>query len=55
MKKWISYEDAKRVCEKYDNFHFYEYNHRIDGYKLAGFKYFICGWNDFADPLGDNA
>jgi T4 RnlA family RNA ligase len=22
-----------------------------DGYKLAAFNYFICGWNDFANPL----
>jgi len=51
MKYILTYKDAQEICQKYNNNNFWEFNYIIDGYKLAAFNYFICGWNDFANPL----
>ena len=51
----LKYEDALKICQKYNNNNFWEYQFMKHGYKVAAFNYFICGWNDFADPLpGEN-
>jgi T4 RnlA family RNA ligase len=52
MKKYIlTYKDAQEISQKYNNNNFWEFQFMKDGYKLAAFNYFICGWNDFANPL----
>ena len=51
MKYLLTYKDAQEISEKYNNNNFWEFQFMKDGYKLAAFNYFICGWNDFANPL----
>ncbi len=51
MKYILTYKDAQEICQKYNNNNFWEFQFMKDGYKLAAFNYFICGWNDFANPL----
>jgi T4 RnlA family RNA ligase len=51
MKYLLKYEDAQEICQKYNNKNFWEIQYIKDGYKLASFNYWICGWNDFANPL----
>jgi T4 RnlA family RNA ligase len=51
MKYILTYKDAQEICQKYNNNNFWEFTFMKDGYKLAAFNYFICGWNDFANPL----
>ncbi len=51
MKYILTYKDAQEICQKYNNNNFWEFQFVKDGYKLAAFNYFICGWNDFANPL----
>lgn len=60
MKKYLlKYEDALKIVEKYNNnkaaSNFWESQYKLKGYKLCTFNYFICGWNDFANPLNDNS
>jgi T4 RnlA family RNA ligase len=47
----LTYKDSQEISEKYNNNNFWEFQFMKDGYKLAAFNYFICGWNDFANPL----
>lgn len=47
----ITYEDAKKVCDHYNDFNFSEHQYRHGKYKISTFDYFICGYNDFANPL----
>lgn len=47
-----SYDDCKAICEKYDNFQFYEGISYVDGYKISTFNYRLIGYNDFLSPLG---
>jgi T4 RnlA family RNA ligase len=51
MKYILTYKDAQEICQKYNSNNFWEFTFTKDGYKLAAFNYFICGWNDFANPL----
>ena len=51
MKYILTYKDAQEICQKYNNNNFWEFQFLKDGYKVAAFNYFICGWNDFANPL----
>ena len=52
MSKYLlTYEDAQEIAKKYHNNNFREFQHMINGYKVAAFDYFICGWNDFENPL----
>ena len=55
MKDYLlTYEDAQEIVKYYKNFHFSEHQHMINGYKVSAFDYFICGYNDFANPLPHN-
>jgi len=47
----ITYDDAQEICRHYKNFNFSEHQYRIRGHKIVVFDYFICGYNDFANPL----
>ncbi len=47
-----SYDDCKAICDKYDNFQFYEGVSYVDGYKICTFNYRLIGYNDFLYPLG---
>ncbi|MFW6311069.1 MAG: hypothetical protein ACOC1K_02415, partial [Nanoarchaeota archaeon] len=55
----LEYKDALKICEKYNDSksasNFWESQYRIDDYNLSTFNYFICGWNDFENPLEDNS
>ena len=53
MSYMITYDDAKEITQRYNNFNFSEHLYRIRGYKISVFDYFICGYNDFANPLPD--
>ena len=55
MKYLLTYKDAQSIVAKYNNHQFAEKNFRIDGYKLATFNYFLCGPNDFENPLGEDS
>lgn len=50
-KYLLTYEDAQEIAKRYHNINFREFQHMINGYKVASFDYFICGWNDFENPL----
>ncbi len=49
-----TYEECRAICDKYDNFQFYEKISFIDGYKVSTFNYRLVDYNDFSNPLGDN-
>jgi len=49
----ITYQDAIEVSQKYNNNNFWEIQFMKNGYKVSSFNYFICGWNDFANPRPD--
>ena len=49
----LTYEDAVKIAERYHNNNFRQFQYNINGYKLVAFDYFICGWNDFENPLPD--
>ena len=52
MSKYLlTYEDAQEISKRYNNKNFWESQHIIKGYKVATFNYFICGWDDFENPL----
>ncbi len=50
-----TYEEAKAVAEKYDNFQFYEKEQIVDGYSIRTFNYRLVGFNDFKYPLGEDS
>ena len=54
MNYQINYKDAERLCAAYDNFNFYKTLHRIDGYTIATFNYFLCEYKHFDKPLDDS-
>ncbi len=47
----LTYEDAQEIAKKYNNNNFWESQHMLNGFKVSTFNYFICGWNDFENPL----
>ena len=49
----LTYKDACLIAERYNNNNFRKFSHMINGYKVEAFDYFICGWNDFKNPLPD--
>jgi T4 RnlA family RNA ligase len=49
----LTYEDACKIAEKYNNNNFRKFSYMIRGYKVEAFDYFICGWEDFKNPLPD--
>lgn len=53
VRNLITYETALKICETYDNFNFSKSEYLIDGYKLVTFKYFLCDFSDFENPLKD--
>ena len=50
-----TYEEAKTIAEKYDNFQFYEKEQIVDGYTIKTFNYRLVGYNDFEYPLGKDS
>jgi T4 RnlA family RNA ligase len=50
-----SYEDCRAICDKYDDFQFYEGISFVDGYKICTFNYRLIGYNDFLYPLGEDS
>lgn len=50
-----TYEECRAICDKYDNFQFYEGVSFVDGYKISSFNYRLIGYNDFVSPLGENS
>jgi T4 RnlA family RNA ligase len=50
-----SYEECKSICDKYNNFQFYEGVSYVDGYKISTFNYRLVGYNDFLHPLGEDS
>ncbi len=50
-----SYEECRAICDKYDNFQFYEGITYVDGYKISFFNYRLIGYNDFIHPLGPDS
>lgn len=56
MKYFLpTYEEAKQIAEKYDNFQFYEKEQIVDGYTIKTFNYRLVGYNDFEYPLGKDS
>lgn len=53
VKYLLTYEDAREIAKRYKNSNFREFQYTINGYKVAAFDYFICGWDDFENPLPD--
>lgn len=54
MKYLLTYEDALKLVEKYDNFNFSKSETEIDGYKVVTFTYFLCEYAHFERPLIDS-
>ncbi len=55
MKHILTYEEAQQICDRYHHFNFSERTFRIDGFKISTFDYFICGFNDFNNPLNNDS
>lgn len=54
MKYFLpTYEEARAICDAYDDFQFYETVRFIDGYKVSCFNYRLVGYSDFINPLPD--
>jgi len=51
MKYQITYEDASRIAEAYQNFNFSATTHMFEGYKVTTFNYFMCDYKNFVRPL----
>lgn len=47
----LTYEDALKLVEKYDDFNYSSKTHNIDGYKIVTFTYFLCDYNTFTKPI----
>ena len=54
MDYQINLTDAERLCEVYKNFNFYKTMHRIDGYDIVTFNYFLCEFKHFDRPLDES-
>ena len=54
MKYLLTYEDALKLVNKYDNFNFSKSEYTIDGYKIITFKYFLCEFSLFDRPLSND-
>lgn len=54
MKYLITYEDALKISDAYNDFNFYKKEYRLKDYKIIVFNYFLCEYNDFRNPLKDN-
>ena len=48
-----TYEEAREICDKYDNFIFYESKHSVNGYNVSIFNYRLASYNDFINPIPD--
>ncbi len=46
-----TYEEARAICEAYDDFQFYESVRYVDGYKVSCFNYRLVGYSDFINPI----
>jgi len=51
MNNIITYEQAQEICKYYNNFNFSEHFFKIENYKISTFNYFICNYNNFANPI----
>ena len=47
-----TYEECRAICDKYDNFNFYESSTIVDGYKISMFNYRLVKYDDYLYPLG---
>lgn len=54
MNYQLNYTDAERLCAAYKDFNFYKTMHRIDGYTIVTFNYFLCEYKHFDKPLDES-
>ena len=54
MKYQITYEDALRICEANDDFHFNKKEVILEGFRVVTFNYFICDYSNFETPIIGN-
>lgn len=48
-----TYEEAKMICEYYNNFNFSETVHYVNGFKISTFSYFLATNDMFFNPIKD--
>ena len=53
MVYFLTYKDAQEISKRYNQNNFWESRYKIEDYKLSTFNYFICGWNEFNNPLSE--
>lgn len=52
MEKYLlTYVDALRLVDKYDDFNYSSSETEIEGYKVVTFTYFLCEYKDFVNPI----
>ena len=51
MKYSLTYKDALEMVKVHKNFNFSKIESKIDGYRVVSFKYFLCEYNHFENPL----
>jgi len=47
----LTYKDALEMVKVHKNFNFSKIESIIDGYKVVSFKYFLCEYNHFENPI----
>ncbi|MEG1363150.1 MAG: RNA ligase, partial [Clostridia bacterium] len=50
----LTYEEAKLICERYNNFNFRETVHYMNGFKVCNFSYKLCTPTMFFNPIEEN-
>lgn len=50
MKKLLTYKEALKLVDKYNNFNFSKREFKLNGYKVVTFSYFLCDFNHFECP-----
>lgn len=54
MKNLLTYDDAIRICNAYNNENFYKNETLIEGYKVVTFNYFMCAPEWFEIPIASD-
>ncbi len=51
----LSYEECRAICDKYEDYQFYDLVSHVDGYKIVAFNYRMIEYKDFLYPLGEDS
>lgn len=54
MRKILSYKEALKLVDKYNNFNFFKSEYKLEGYKVVTFSYFLCDFKHFDCPVEED-